>query len=86
MKTAGTNEVEIAWEPPKGDFTKYILTVDSNMTKSVKPVPENFNSMINKPEFYSQVSHRFGLIYFQVYLHYLHMEEKIKCFNINQSS
>lgn len=24
----GTNQVEIFWEPPRGDFTKYVLTVD----------------------------------------------------------
>ena len=24
-KSTGTHEVEISWEPPKGDFTKYVL-------------------------------------------------------------
>ena len=24
-KSTETNEVEISWEPPKGDFTKYVL-------------------------------------------------------------
>lgn len=24
-KITGTHEVEISWEPPKGDFTKYVL-------------------------------------------------------------
>ncbi|XP_023323607.1 uncharacterized protein LOC111697737 isoform X2 [Eurytemora carolleeae] len=27
-KITGTHEVEISWEPPKGDFTKYVLAVD----------------------------------------------------------
>ena len=26
LKVAGTHEVELAWEPPKGDFTKYVLS------------------------------------------------------------
>ena len=26
LKTSGTHEIEISWEPPKGDFTKYILS------------------------------------------------------------
>jgi hypothetical protein len=26
LKVAGTQEVELAWEPPKGDFTKYVLS------------------------------------------------------------
>ena len=30
-KTITTNEIEIAWEPPKGGFTKYILRVDPNL-------------------------------------------------------
>jgi len=28
-KAADTNQVEIFWDPPKGDFTKYVLEVDS---------------------------------------------------------
>ncbi len=28
VKTAGTDQVEIFWDPPKGDFTKYTLTID----------------------------------------------------------
>ena len=38
LKTANTNEVEIAWEPPKGDFTKYVLTVE-NLVPGPKGVP-----------------------------------------------
>ena len=26
LKVANTHEVEISWEPPKGDFTKYVLS------------------------------------------------------------
>jgi hypothetical protein len=26
LKHASTHEVEICWEPPKGDFTKYVLS------------------------------------------------------------
>jgi hypothetical protein len=26
LKQANTHEVEICWEPPKGDFTKYVLS------------------------------------------------------------
>ena len=26
LKTAGTTDIEIFWEPPKGEFTKYILS------------------------------------------------------------
>ena len=28
LKNAGTNQVEIFWDPPKGDFTKYFLYID----------------------------------------------------------
>ena len=30
VKSYGTNEVQIEWEPPKGGFTKYVLYVDNN--------------------------------------------------------
>ena len=36
-KSIETNEVEIAWEPPKGGFTKYVLFVDNNL-QSNNPV------------------------------------------------
>ena len=28
VKSAGTHQVEIFWDPPKGEFTKYSLTID----------------------------------------------------------
>jgi hypothetical protein len=41
LKVAGTHEVELAWEPPKGDFTKYVLsgTVDRPLARKVKYQP-----------------------------------------------
>ncbi len=38
LKVAGTHEVELAWEPPKGDFTKYVLsgTIDRPLARKVK--------------------------------------------------
>jgi hypothetical protein len=37
LKVAGTHEVELAWEPPKGDFTKYVLsgTADRRLFRKV---------------------------------------------------
>ncbi|XP_023343416.1 uncharacterized protein LOC111712896 [Eurytemora carolleeae] len=37
LKTSGTHEIEISWEPPKGDFTKYILSVDPNIVNGNQP-------------------------------------------------
>ena len=37
LKTTGTDEVEISWEPPKGGFTKYLLSVDPNVTSLLSP-------------------------------------------------
>merc|ERR1719468_834212 len=48
LKTAGTKEVEIAWEPPKGDFTKYVLTVDANIGKP-KPLVPPLGGMVMPP-------------------------------------
>ena len=36
-KSITTNEVEIAWEPPKGGFTKYVLCVDPNVSSTRQP-------------------------------------------------
>jgi hypothetical protein len=32
IKATTTNEVEIMWDPPKGEFTKYVLVIDPNVT------------------------------------------------------
>ena len=37
LKTITTNEAEIAWEPPKGGFTKYVLCVDPNVVSTLSP-------------------------------------------------
>eukprot|EP00092_Neocalanus_flemingeri_P032028 GFUD01034810.1.p1 GENE.GFUD01034810.1~~GFUD01034810.1.p1 ORF type:complete len:905 (+),score=215.05 GFUD01034810.1:108-2822(+) len=37
VKTFTTDEVEIAWEPPKGGFTKYVLCVDPNVVSTLSP-------------------------------------------------
>ena len=49
LKSVGTNEAEIAWEPPKGGFTKYVLCVDPNITsthqlynRKTPPLERNF--------------------------------------------
>ena len=36
-KTVTTDEIEIAKEPPKGGFTKYVLCVDPNGITSISP-------------------------------------------------
>jgi hypothetical protein len=44
VKTAYTNKVEIFWDPPNGEFTKYVLTVDKLSDKTVmKRVMENLS-------------------------------------------
>ena len=40
VKQAGTNQVEIFWDPPKGDFTKYYLYIDRLSDKDA-PRPES---------------------------------------------
>lgn len=40
LKLAGVNQVEIFWDPPKGDFTKYYLNIDRLSDKDV-PRPES---------------------------------------------
>ena len=37
VKSITTDEVEIAWEPPKGGFTKYVLCVDPNIVSTLSP-------------------------------------------------
>ena len=37
VKTSGTDEVEISWQPPKGSFTKYVLVVDPNVNSTSSP-------------------------------------------------
>jgi len=37
VKSFSTDEVEIAWEPPKGGFTKYVLCVDPNVVSTLPP-------------------------------------------------
>jgi len=39
VRLAGTNQVEIFWDPPKGDFTKYYLYIDRLSDRDV-PRPE----------------------------------------------
>lgn len=41
VKIAGTNQVEIFWDPPKGDFTKYYLYID-HLAEKEMPKPEHF--------------------------------------------
>ena len=40
VKNTGTDQVEIFWDPPKGDFTKYYLDIDLLSDKDV-PKPES---------------------------------------------
>ena len=37
VRNVSTNQVEISWDPPKGGFTKYLLTVDPDVVSSLKP-------------------------------------------------
>ena len=37
VKNVTTNEVDIMWEPPKGEFTKYVLMIDPNIMYEIKP-------------------------------------------------
>lgn len=37
VKSTGTDEVEISWQPPKGSFTKYVLLVDPNVNSTASP-------------------------------------------------
>ena len=37
VKTISTREVEITWEPPKGGFTKYLLSLDPNVASTIPP-------------------------------------------------
>ena len=38
MKSSQTNSVEIFWDPPKGEFTKYLLSWDKlSESKMIKP-------------------------------------------------
>ena len=37
VKSSGTDEVEISWQPPKGSFTKYVLWVDPNVNSTASP-------------------------------------------------
>ena len=43
VKRASTKEVEITWEPPKGGFTKYLLSLDPNVTALFPPEVNNQN-------------------------------------------
>ncbi len=40
VKLSSTDQVEIFWDPPKGDFTKYYLDIDLLSEKDV-PKPES---------------------------------------------
>ena len=44
VKTYSTDEVEIAWEPPKGGFTKYVLCVDPNVVSTLSPRNTGFGA------------------------------------------
>jgi hypothetical protein len=35
VKMAGTDQVEIFWDPPKGEFTKYFLKIDQILSKEL---------------------------------------------------
>jgi len=37
LRTVHTEEVEIGWEPPKGGFTKYVLSVDPTVDSTLAP-------------------------------------------------
>ena len=37
VKTMSAREVEITWEPPKGGFTKYLLSLDPNVSSTNPP-------------------------------------------------
>lgn len=53
LKSSATDEVEIAWEPPKGGFTKYILSVDPNVATTYSPkVTRNGQEKWNFNPFY----------------------------------
>ena len=55
VKTAGTDQVEIFWDPPKGDFTKYYLDIDLLSEKDV-PKPESvlrLNSVVTSRSYMS---------------------------------
>ena len=46
LAAASTTEVEIAWEPPKGSFTKYLLTVDPNVMSTMASDTSTMNGGI----------------------------------------
>ena len=45
LKSSTTDEVEIAWEPPKGGFTKYKLSVDPSVKSMNK---QNYEGILNQ--------------------------------------
>ena len=54
VKSAGTHQVEIFWDPPKGEFTKYTLFIEKIGTQAKQKPAEmpnilRMNSMISNP-------------------------------------
>ena len=55
VRQAGTNQVEIFWDPPKGDFTKYFLYIDRLSDKD-GPKPESILRLNSARSYRSQSS------------------------------
>ena len=45
IKNVSTNEIEVIWEPPKGDFTKYVIMIDPNILNVLKPFKKKISSL-----------------------------------------
>ncbi len=50
QKSAGTDQVEIFWDPPKGDFTKYTLYIDK-LRPSIKHMTSTEGTLSAGPSF-----------------------------------
>ncbi len=50
QKSAGTDQVQIFWDPPKGDFTKYTLYIDKAMPL-IKQLPSTEETLTRGPSF-----------------------------------
>ena len=57
VKSAGTHQVEIFWDPPKGEFTKYTLLIEkigANLPMRPSEMTMNIlrlNSMVSNPSY-----------------------------------
>jgi len=45
IKDVSTNEIEVIWEPPKGEFTKYVIMIDPNILNVQKPFKKKISSL-----------------------------------------